>query len=357
MKEFFGEILSDRNIDSSFNNFKNLLKEKLEYNDSTIEDIVFNISRSSEKIKEEAGNKINNLKQVNLSEALISSAKKFFNKLSIVERFKDLKDDDLHITLEQIDSIKELNSNSRAILLNCLNNILKKQLKNNFSHLNKFIDEDFRIIVDYERFGEKAITIDKKTKELDEQFNKKHITNPELFEIFKTSVLNEFLSSKNYLTSRSSLADDYMSGTDNVILNIKTNEILFAFDELVQYGDDRLNEKDEKMKKKNQFGGASPMFIPKITTKGNSKYVDIEFNSERKKYPIFCLYVDQKELLDGIKILIKRYLLEQSGKNYSEQLNSLKSIVLKFKKEIQDQKSYINEKNMGAIDEFIELLN
>ncbi len=345
----------------NFELFRDLLSDKFGYENNVISNIIFNINHSNEKIKKEAENKIRNLDQKDLPEVAIVSAKKFFDRLSVVQKFGDNKNDPFYITLEQIDSITELNNNSRAILLQCLNIILKRQLKNNFSNLNKFIDDDFRIIVDYEKFGEDGVKIKQKTQELHEQFknDKKNITNPELFEIFKTCVLNEFLGENKYLTSRSSLSDDYISGVDNVIFNTDTNKVMFAFDELVQYGVDRLDEKDEIIEKRNRFGGAFPMFIPKKINIDGVDYIDIEYNKIKEKYPIFCLYIDKEELLTGIKLIIKKYLLDQQGDDYSSQLKTLKNaFMLKFREEIKKQQKYIADKNkLADINEFIELLN
>ncbi len=69
----------------------------------------------------------------------------------------------------------------------------------------------------------------KRVESLEKKFSEKNIG--ELLEVIKTLTFNQLWFSNDLISLRTSKFDDYCNGVDEVVIDIKTNEVLAAIDE------------------------------------------------------------------------------------------------------------------------------
>jgi len=134
-----------------------------------------------------------------------------------------------------------------------------------------------------------------------------------------TALLHKILK-QEFLVVRSSAFDDYVNGTDNLILNKETGEAICAFDEVHEGGEgERTNKKIEKVKKVAMRGGTSARYGIGAE-KGKLK------RTEMKKIPIFYLGLDNTELaelLEGMEYSSSGQISDAEYKTFHKLISSL----------------------------------
>ncbi len=114
----------------------------------------------------------------------------------------------------------------------------------------------------------------------------------EQFELLKTAIFNKYLGDR-FIVVRSALYDDYKNGVDNVMVDIKTGNVVCAFDEV---GDAAAfkRQKEQRVSARNlEEGGAS--------LKYGIKFEDGKLKPARlQNLPIFCLSLSEEEVKRGI---------------------------------------------------------
>ncbi len=167
------------------------------------------------------------------------------------------------------------------------------------------IDSSCRIMMDSFRkiYGEDEVAADEnivrskekmwaeRQKEWSEEERRENKIG-EQFEALKTAVFNKFLGDR-FIVVRSSLYDDYKNGVDNVMVDIKSGNVVCAFDEV---GDDSFyrRQKEQKIFEKNLVdGGASLKYA--FTFK-NGKVIA----SRLDNLPVFCLHLSADKIREGV---------------------------------------------------------
>ncbi len=123
---------------------------------------------------------------------------------------------------------------------------------------------------------------------------------------------------KDFLVVRTERFDDYENGVDNLIIDLRTGEVIGAFDELHKVGkDDREKNKKEKIIDVAERGGAEVAY--------GLKFVDGKLvRGPLKGVPVFYLSLKTEELLDLEEGLAKNDR-EKTDKIFQLLLNSLSS--------------------------------
>ena len=173
-----------------------------------------------------------------------------------------------------------------------------------------------------------------KTKDVHEMESKyleeKEGSNATKVEKAITILLHKFIGDE-YIVARGSLFDDHCRGTDNVLINKATGEVICAFDGVSDPGNSsRLEKKIKIVKEKARKGGAEIIYGAGIKIKEESGQ-EVKTLSPRqlKNLPLFYLCISADEM----KKLYKEMDEELSSKSSFEEeifkklLSSLESQV------------------------------
>ncbi len=211
---------------------------------------------------------------------------KIYSKEVIEKDIKDTEDKEIKFYFESF-----LRTNKPFVIsINTLRGFLNDESirKIDKAVISRFIEE-------LRKMGEGAKEI--REKLLEKAREEKLKTKGEQLEMFKTLMFNEFLGS-DYCSLRTSSYDDIKNGIDNIILDLKTGEIICAIDETGDVGELELSEKRNNIRHKNYSGKG-----------GELKYGIIIKEREISlgkifQIPILYLPLSIKDLNQGIERLI-----------------------------------------------------
>ena len=111
--------------------------------------------------------------------------------------------------------------------------------------------------------------------------------------LLKTALFNKFLGDK-YVVVRSSRYDDYKNGVDNVMMEIKTGNVVCAFDEISDDTNFFHAEKEKKIEERNfKSGGASLKYGMSLK---DGKLVPARLQN----LPIFCLSLNPEKVRESL---------------------------------------------------------
>jgi len=273
----------------------------------------------------------------------MSRSEKYIQPTNNEEGLRDDKDNNRKNKFEKKENISKLHEFSRATsqkiiqeygeeIVNDDVSINRDVFKENANYTKEEIEEDDEFVK-------------KKRKKFDK--DKLKDSNGQLFEEVIACIFYRILK-KNYLVVRSSDYDDFRNGVDLLIIDLETNEVICAVDDITTYNEDlnAIERKEKKVLDQNINGGAEMKYG--LAFKKNEQSDNIELiRGGRKEIPIFSMHLSGKELdelLNGMEYDINN--------NPSEiELETFDELIRLMRIESREMQEKIEEKSMEDIDE------